>query len=58
MLRRLFARLFGERGDVTEEDRERLGAHEEEKRRMAQEDQQRMRGDGVSGSMPFWGDPR
>jgi hypothetical protein len=43
---------------VTEEDRERLGALEEEKRRMAQEDQQRMRGDAVSGSAPFWGDPR
>ena len=58
MLRRLFARLFGERGDVTEEDRERLGTLEAEKRLLAREDAERMRGDGMSGSMPFWGDPR
>ena len=58
MLRRLFARLFGGRGDVTDEDRERLGAAEEERRRMAQEAERRTSGDSISGTTPYWGDPR
>ena len=58
MLRRLFARLFGGREAVTDDDRERLQALEAERRLLAQEAERRTSGDSVSGTTPFWADPR
>lgn len=58
MLRRLLDRLFGRRGDVTEEDRERLQAQADEQRQLAKEAERRTSGDSVSGTTPYWGDPR
>jgi hypothetical protein len=58
MLRRLLDRLFGRRGDVTEEDRERLQAQAEEQRQLAREAERRTSGDSVSGTTRYWGDPR
>ncbi len=58
MFRRLFARLFGGREAVTDNDRERLQALEAERRLLSQEAERRTSGDSVSGTLPFWGDPR
>jgi hypothetical protein len=58
MFRRLLGRLFGRRGDVTDEDRERLHAREEERRQLAREAERRTSGDSVSGTTPYWADPR
>jgi len=58
MLRRLLDRLFGRRGDVTDEDRERLHAQAEEQRQLAREAERRTSGDSVSGTTRYWGDPR
>jgi hypothetical protein len=58
MLKDLLGRLFGRRGDVTDEDRERLQAQADEQRQLAREAERRTSGDSVSGTTQYWGDPR
>jgi hypothetical protein len=58
MLKDLLGRLFGRRGEVTDEDRERLQAQADEQRQLAREAERRTSGDSVSGTTQYWGDPR